>query len=99
MWNNFRFGFLISASWWHRILSYSSNAHDEFVRYPEATAEAYAIVDAFRLTGDKINPENWYRTIGSDAVAQYLLIQQLTYACKKLLSDTHSHTQNVEQRV
>ena len=70
-WNNFRFGFMISARLGGIVFSRTQAMLDEF-GVSEATAEArdrgYIQING----GDKINPENWYRTIGSgDAVAQY----------------------------
>lgn len=70
-WNNFRFGFMVSARLGGIVFSRTQAMLDEF-GVSEATAEArdrgYIQING----NDKVSPENWYRTIGSgDAVAQY----------------------------
>ena len=70
-WNNFRFGFMVSARLGGIVFSRTQAMLDEF-GVSESTAEArdrgYIQING----NDKVSPENWYRTIGGgDAVAQY----------------------------
>lgn len=70
-WNNFRFGFMISARLGGMVFSRTQALLDEF-GVSEATADARDLGYVTINGGDKISPESWYRTVGSgDAVAQY----------------------------
>lgn len=70
-WNNFRFGFMISARLGGMVFSRTQALLDEF-GVSEATANARDLGYVTINGGDKISPEAWYRTVGSgDAVAQY----------------------------
>lgn len=70
-WNNFRFGFMISARLGGMVFSRTQAMLDEF-GVSEATADARDLGYVTINGGDKISPESWYRTVGSgDAVAQY----------------------------
>lgn len=70
-WNNFRFGFMISARLGGVVFSRTQAMLDDF-GVSEATAEARDLGYVLVNGNDQINPEAWYRGIGSgDAVAQY----------------------------
>ena len=70
-WGNFRFGFMISARLGGVVFSRTQAVLDDY-GVSEASADArdqgYVLVNGT----DQVNPEAWYRAIGSgDAVAQY----------------------------
>lgn len=70
MWKNFHVGFMISARLGGVVFSRTQAVLDKF-GVSEASADARDNGFVLINGNDRINPENWYTTVGSTAVPQY----------------------------
>lgn len=70
MWKNFHVGFMISARLGGVVFSRTQAILDKF-GVSEASADARDNGFVLINGNDRVNPENWYTTVGSTAVPQY----------------------------